>query len=453
MTRCRRSTWSPLSLILASIVALSHPFAAAQTYPINDRGCDTRSPLDPWTPPEYPVYAELCGPGGPGSSCPSAGPPTVLSMDSQEAVLSTIVPAGYYASGVWWRALGGPGMQQLWMHGSTEGLPPGGYPPGTIIDFGAPGLVPGSPHEFQVAFCDPLLCLCWSAPSAPVPTDSLDNLGPTPPATLSTTMEDHFDRPDTTGKCDGGHGDGLGPGQVWDDRCDDVSATSSPRIVDHSGYFLPSSFAEYTALVPSRSHTFADTKVRVDLTNTNASKYNFQVVARVVQPTTSGFSGRLYAAKLILGPRHCAEPTLFAVWFAENPSNPWNEYNKASCLPEDATHSRPYDPSVAVECNAAGFTPPLDVEDPAHPGRSKPVWLRIEVEDGSAQQRNVIVRATVAWDCPDGQPISQCAHVCSVTRNDTDDTHHQMFDQIGRWGMGFHEKHYYVDYFKAGQAP
>ncbi len=254
-------------------------------------------------------------------------------------------------------------------------------------------------------------------------------------------------------RCGSTPGDGLGPESVWLDFCE-RNPGSAPHVKHNSGYFYPTSNAEFVALTSAHQHTFADAMVRIDLTDTNASKYNFQVVARIVPPRTpTAFSGRHYMVKLILGPRKCVEPTLFAVWNSDDPNDPANEYVKASCVQESPTQSHPYDPSAGVECYHQGQTPPLDVLDPDqvnHPGMSKPVWLRIEVEDTNPQQRWVRIRASAMWDC---DLSGMCQHSCSFERIDENDAVHQMHGQLGRWGLGFHEKRYYVDYFKAGNAP
>jgi hypothetical protein len=429
------------------------PFPCLADYPINEFGCDTHSPFDPWTPPEDPSYAVLCQTGGGG--CPAANPPEILSHDSTEATLRATVPANFYPNRVMWRVEAGPNMDALWQYNSQEGLPIKGYwEPGDVVAFGAPGLLPNTAHRFEVAFCDPSLCLCWSWPSATITTDSVHDLGLSAPAGLDTTMEDLFDRPDTSGR--DVDGDGLGPPEAWQDFTGEQQGASSPVVDDQSGKFLPSSFAEYAALQSAYPHTFADAKVRVDLHNVATIKFNFQVVGRIVQPPPDRqhYSGRLYAAKLVKGIRNCLDPTIFAVWFAEDPMDPANEYAKASCRPDPLHpgHSIPYDPSAGFEC---AEMPPLETEDPALPGSylSNPVWLRLEVNDEDPSRETVRIVATAAWDCVDGQPIENCAHKCTFTRIDGNNPVHQMYGATGRWGVGFHDKTYRLDYFKAGEGP
>jgi hypothetical protein len=99
--------------------------------------------------------------------------------------------------------------------------------------------------------------------------------------------------------------------------------------------------------------------------------------------------------------------------------------------------------------------PPLETEDPALPGSylSNPVWLRLEIKDENPVQKTVRVVATAAWDCVDGQPIESCAHKCTFTRIDDNNAVHDMHGRTGRWGVGFHDKTYRLDYFKAGEGP
>ncbi len=443
-----RSSIPLVGMALVCVASVGH-LSIAQEFVLNPVGCESLLPFDPWDPAQPPEQSVLCHP--PGGGCPAPAPPTVLSVDSHEATLRAQVPADYAASGAWWRVLAADGSVR-WIHASVQGRPPGGYSPGSVVTFGAPGLMPGEVHGFQVAFQDPAMTLCWSD-LAQAETLPILSRGPAPPSGTLTAMEDQFDRPDTDGRCATPTGDGLGPQAVWLDFCEQIQGRGTPQIRSNMGYFPPSSNAEFAALTSAHQHTFADAMVRVDLTDPNASKYNFEIAARIVQPRSpTAFSGRNYMVKLILGPRKCVEPTLFAVWNSDDPYDPANEFVKASCVQESLTQSRPYNPTAGAECYHQGQTPPLDVLDPDqvnYPGMSKPVWLRIEVKDAPTGSE-VKIRASAMWDC---DAAGVCQHSCSFERIDSNQLAHQMYNQRGRWGLGFHEKRYYVDYFKAGSAP
>ncbi len=119
-----------------------------------------------------------------------------------------------------------------------------------------------------------------------------------------------------------------------------------------------------------------------------------------------------------------------------------------SLLPLD-----PWDPAQPPEqsvlCHPPGGGCPASAAPEVLSVNSHGATLQAHVPGGYTQLRSVRIRATAMWDCDEA---GTCQHSCSFARVDDNNPVHQMFGQIGRWGVGFHEKRYYIDYFKAGST-
>lgn len=189
-------------------MALAVAFAVGGAWPQTNGpvGCSAPDPLFPEQVENNVVYSQLCvfPPHPPGTvvPCPRPAPPQVLpsSIRPQELTLTAVIPEGFTATEVYWRALRASDLKELWQYRSIEG---GALAPGTTVHFGAPGLDADTNHYFQVTFCSPQptrRCLCWSDFSAAVHTPAFSSQYPAPPAGLSVCIEDNFHRPATLSK-------------------------------------------------------------------------------------------------------------------------------------------------------------------------------------------------------------------------------------------------------------
>jgi hypothetical protein len=439
-------------------------------------GCSVSDPIPYELAENNEYYAVLCGLGwGGGGSVDPCPRPTLPVADSsrdhaQGLVVSATVPANSpNAHAVWWDIAyeaGGGTFVPLWSHRSTDGIPAEGLAPGTTVTFGAPGLVIDDTHFVRVSFEDENgEKLCWSnfasMDTHPLAVDdpSYDagvhgSVSPAPPSGTYWRVEEIFDRPDTEPRCEGYlPGDGIGPDAVWSAYSVNPQ-TLCPELDANAGYFPQGTGARYEAEeAGSPFASFAEALVRVDLTRPSLSKYNFQVETKITEPAyyecVDATVIRSSAAKLVYGPRGCSVPTLF---LARGPE----QYGMATCVDADGDGtSEPIDPDFGIVC--PDF-PPLDVEDPQNPGTSEPVWLRVVARPVGD---DVELRATAAWDCPDPgpegvPPIEEC-QTCTFLRLDEppldpDDPCQPITDEFGNWGMGFHERWYFVDTFRAGDA-
>jgi hypothetical protein len=87
---------------------------------------------------------------------------------------------------------------------------------------------------------------------------------------------------------------------------------------------------------------------------------------------------------------------------------------------------------ASIACN-----PPLNVVEPSTPGRSKPVWIRLEVENDTQVPSRPKLTETVTWD--GGEP-------CSISETDSDNR----LPGTGYVGFVGHHKEYLVEQFLAG---
>ena len=151
--------------------------------------------------------------------------------------------------------------------------------------------------------------------------------------------------------------------------------------------------------------------------------------ARIGVPNPQTGVQKSYAIKLVKGARGCSNPTLLLFRLPD-------EYDQAKC--ELSGGSEIIDPDIGgAFCTAS---PPLDVEDTSRTGYSKPVWLRGEVFN-DLETGFPVIRGQAYWYDSSGN-----LQTCTATapeRVDTGDPG-EMADVRGRWGAGFHEKHYVV---------
>ncbi len=340
---------------------------------------------------------------------------------------------------------------------------------GSLVSFGAPGLVENTNHQARVSFCDDKAtpndtsddeCFCWSSP-VQFMTTAFEEAGPAPPQApipMLRKVQDRFDRPNTNPKCRSQNeqiqlGDGLGPPEVWADCVSGQSETV--QILNGDAWTDPSSRMYYTGQTATSPNSYTQIQVRVDDYDTGSFRYNLQVGTRLVYRTISGMTDLTgYYLKLLDDARGCTEPTMMLVRL------PF-EYNDAKCegtpfphrmtLPSNGCDPNA-DPNRSNKCDCA---PPLHVEDnPGRPGYSKPVWMRVEATDNTFLQLPQFTGA-VAWgNCPAGQPMSACQFYCAFPAPRVDIGDPQgMRNAIGRWGASFHEKNYAVGKFDAGSQP
>lgn len=407
--------------------------------------CPTQTPLTDLDAEGDPLYYNvICvfNPGGlePPPPCPKPAAPTVLpsSVRSQGMTLQATVPNDIAsAHAVWWTAeyLSDTGeLVTLWIERSVQGIGSGGLVPGTNVEFGAPGLVENGNHYFRVTFEDATgLKMCWSPRTSATTTTGFATC-PTPPSGLYVKVEDDFDRPETDPVHGTPAGDGIGPDEVWTPS-DSISPTHPIRIAEdeESALAVPTSNMVYERLQETDHKSYAETEIRVDLARSAGTSfaYNYQMQARMGQVDPSTGQAPSVAVKLIKGPRQCTQPSLLIFQLPE-------EYTITRCT---ADGSAPEPPIGGTICTDA---PPLDIEDPNEPGLSYPVWLRIEVENN--YDKEPVVTGTAYWWDSGG-----AYQECMASRVFVGDPY-QMVDVEGRWGVSFHDKHYRVGTFCAGDG-
>jgi hypothetical protein len=254
-------------------------------------------------------------------------------------------------------------------------------------------------------------------------------------------FEDEFDRPAT----DPAHatpgkaiGDGLGPGVVWW-TSDYFNAAQTAQIASNGteAKMVTSSSFRYAAAAETDHKTFAQVKLRVDLSGGSGFAYNLQAQARIGVPDPQTGVQKSYAAKLVKGARGCTSAAILLFRLPD-------EYGVARCVPSGGQEV--IDPAIGgAFCTSS---PPLDVVDPDRPGYSKPVWMRIEVENDLASG-DPIIRGQAYWYDSSGN-----LQTCTATmpqRVDAGDPG-EMKDVRGQWGAGFHEKTYVPDEIIGGDG-
>jgi len=407
--------------------------------------------VSPWRQYCYPP------PPLPNPCTPPAPPILVSAVGAQEVQLQATVSDGFTASSAWWRAeqITSQGPLTVWEFESKSGIlsTPGPY----TVTFGAPGLAGTDPYYFRVSFTNAQngTKLCYSDLSAASFTQgAFSSLPPAPPPTpVQQLVEDDFNRQGSTLKCVNPTGAGLGPNEVWTDCIGGQGGSVNETY--HVAEFTPSGQATYRRSQASWFPSYSEMNVRVREPNL---KYNLEVEGAVQPGTWNGVpTDKFYVAKLDFGPRDCTQhPILFLAKFPM-------EYGYAACN-IDGTPRTELQPSGGVltipdtvnggpKCNA---TPPLGQAEGGGETRSKPVWMRIETQyNPTTNPANWTVTGTVAWDCPTSgspvPPIDQCGHVCTKTRVDT--AVEADMQVPGAWGMGFHERYYHVEIFRAGAPP
>ncbi|MDQ7008643.1 MAG: hypothetical protein Q9Q40_15585, partial [Acidobacteriota bacterium] len=388
--------------------------------------CPTDEPL---TAPEAegdPLYVQICGLEPPGGGdplpCPAPSSPPMYvdqSATAQGMTLTATVPSGYgNAHAVWWKAewLNESGfLETLWTYRSVQDKPADGWAPGSQVTFGAPGLVENADIRFSVTFEDANgYKLCWSGRSDPYPTDDFDdpNADPAVPAGIHLKVQDDFDRPETDSQEGTPPGDGLGPEAVWKAVPIMSGNAHDIRIAEDGTTALvaPSTDITYMMREETHPHTFHEAVVRVDLDAGNEQiPYNLQIQARIGEVDQATGEAPSYGVKLVKGVRHCQHASLIAFRLPD-------EYAYAGC---DEATGLPWPQTEGVICEdpTTHEEPPLEIEDPdpAHAGLSRPVWLRIEVNDEGVPPEPRVL-GIVFWQDDQGQWRS-----CSVDRTDSGD--------------------------------
>ncbi|MBP7147201.1 MAG: hypothetical protein KBD01_06630 [Acidobacteria bacterium] len=374
--------------------------------------------------------------------------------------------------------------QKIWEHLSTEDAPAEGWPPGTEIRVGVPGLLENAINDLKMndfkvsvkwsdgSFSCPSVMQWISTPDFPSQATPSMEIGPPLPAGTTMKVWDTFERPTTTTRGYGQpwlpHGDGLGPLKVYTPS--DALANTPGGEADLTiwewatgqGYALGewTSYFWYERQVETHQHSFAQMLVRVNRASLQNPlwKYNLQVQARVgppyLQPPYQQWVIPSYSAKLILGARGCTSPAI--ILFRHD------EYGTANCLPDGGLHVNPDVGGVICDGSPERKVPPLDLPDPvlnaqlpdqtpkgAPAEASLPVWLRIEV-DNDYQGRPVIRGSAWWWVDPDPN-VTGDEHwdFCAAERTDTDE---QRLLYLGKWGASFHDAEYFGDVFAAGDG-
>jgi len=439
-------------------------------------GCALSDPIPSELAENNEQYAQICGLGWDGTHaiepCIQPDAPAVdVGRTHAEATVATAIVSVGEAKAVRWQVATGPSYTQLYFHTSTDAFSAGGLPMGAAVSTGLPGLAPGTENHVRAAFLDHMGdWTCWS-PWTTVTTPGYVDLDPDPPAGTATRVEDLFDRPETSPRCKGTdqQGDGIGPDAIWEGWKAAGAPVNNPcpRIADDeaTAEFGPSTGARYTGeTAQSQRLSWSEAEVRVDRAAPIASVANFQVEAKVTDPVfyscpdVNATAVRAYWAKLVWGPRLCEQPTLFLVRSPE-------QYAVATCTDTDGdgTNDTPVTAGQGqfkvCDGSAPGaMRPPLDQEDPDHPGRSYPVWARIQARQ-LADATGVELKAWTAWNCADadGDGTVDIASECDTCTHQWTDFVDQangdcqpILDTPGRWGMGFHERTYFVETFRAG---
>lgn len=323
------------------------------------------------------------------------------------------------AYAVKWQAFEGPIL--LWEHESVDGLPIGGHPPSTVVEFGAPGLVENSEHRFRVAFYDAWgKWTCWSSFRNNVNTTPFSGIAPDAPSNTTVMVEDEFRRPETSYDLSGG--DGIGPEAVWNTEfqtkidADEQMVLMVPTEVIASG-------AIFGTIAPP--HAYAEAYFVNDVSSN--TKYNVDVSARGFVDENDNNYQKLFFLKLENDIEPDGKPRL-RIGRTVN-TNPSYLLNKK-----------------LEDIDGCPTTIPLENEN-GQTGRSDPVWLRIEVDDDDIHD-HAIVTGTVAWNCTSGG-IGDCGASCEITFEDTGDPA-GMYNKSGALGFDSHHKVHYLDRFRAG---
>lgn len=400
---------------------------------------------------QNPQYLQTCRQLDSGGGCRRPDPPTVVagSILAQEAVVQAVVPAGFTATSVSWMALHRNSISdpvvQVWEHTSKEGAPHAG---GATVRFGAPGLIELDENLFRVGFCDDKgtpstaddECFCWSAESTPTSTPNFTNGAPVPIATDAQEVEDEFQRPPTSPK---NAGDGLGPTSAWADMSARVVDTADADTEGDSAA-LAQGGAATRMRTSDHEHAYAEVLVRGSrIANPGdiigASQYNVDVFARSftvgVQPNTTG---KGYYVKLARDPEFSDGDRALAIGRLDG---------TITYLHTQKLHQITGQPNCPINGPL-----PLEEADPGDSTRSKPVWVRIEVDDNTALTR-ARVTAYLAWNCTSGG-IETCGQVCKVGPVDDPESFTRgLYSKQGTYGFCSHHKTHFGDLFRAGSTP
>ena len=398
-------------------------------------------------------YLQLCHSGA--NTCPTVPAPTVVpgSGLAQEATISATVPTSMTAQRIHWYAEyeatpGAGDWVPLWGDDGAIMIEGGPYSPGATVEFGASGLVHDRKSRFAVAFCDLNRCRCRSAWIDQSAT-ALVLDAPDPPQHGYAEVDDTFTRPTTEFP-----GNGIGPNQIW---------MSNTRIVDGNdagaegdAVELPSTSIAIRQQDSGRAHVYAEALIRNDRSTTSElygpNEYNFDVFARdfdVINGTDT-FRKAFYV-KLVhefadpTGAIYNGHPTLII----GRVSQLGNTDVRCVHLPGNVSTPAPNCITITqpAGCPADGILP-LASDDSAEPGKSQPVWLRIEVSDEAGES---VVVGTVAWNCSSGG-IEGCANRCTTGEFRDSLDLEEMSGKEGRSGMCSHHKMHFADRFRQGSV-
>lgn len=413
-------------------------------------------------------YLSQCQTLGPGNTCPKPSAPSISSGTAypQEVTVTATVPSTD-ATVVKFRADYGLAMDNLWTHKLIRS-PGTTFTADSTVTFGAPGLVENATNYIRVAYCfADTTCTCWSDPTS-VTLSSFSSVGPAPPAaigsghTMVQEVEDNFNRPDTGPTCREANdtttalGDGLGPTPqtgpastgVWS-SCNPSLSNQNVRVKDHAAFATPSSTMTYTRQAALGEHSYSEGLLRVYDPATGEIPFNLQASTRQY---VSGMQVYSWNAKIMNQIRECSTPAIGLFRFPD-------QYSIAGCYSNTPTSYYMTMPTADTsdKCDAA---PPLATVDSSPPSPlpsnvSQPVWLRVEARNEEISNGVFRIRlvGSVAWgNCSSGQDISQCDHVCTISRL-ADSFPSGALSEVGMFGMSFHDRYYYVDLFRAGSDP
>jgi hypothetical protein len=414
--------------------------AAASNTPAQGE-CVLSEPIPSALAENTQIYAQLCNLGWSGGHsilpCPIVDPAPVVesgSIRSHGATVNVTTPS--YSSGypaVWWE-VADSGYNLKYRERTVQGKPSSGYPANTVVRYGVTGLEPSSTYYVRAAIeYGNNKKSCWSN-WVSLQTTSYAPSGPAIPSGLYVKYEDDFDRPAT----DPQHapsgspvGNGIGPAlNYW---TSDITNTAHAVQIDGGGQearVKPSAAFYDAPKIDADDHSFVQLKARVDMTAGGPGfAYNLQTQVRIGVPNPQTGVQQSYAIKLVKGARGCSNAALLLFRLPD-------EYDEATC---EVIHGQEViDPDVGgAYCTSA---PPLDVEDSARAGYSKPVWIRGEVFNNP--DGDPVIQGQVYWYESSGN-LQSCT-ATAPTRTDTGDPG-GMADVHGRWGASFHEKHYVID--------
>jgi hypothetical protein len=366
--------------------------------------------------------------------------------------------------------------QPLYSHYSRDSIVFGEHDGGEKYAlFGAPGLIPGKLHRFQVVHScgttfpespsvtcksecesgDPLPpCDARKSTATAFAAGAVDPALPSLPGNRVFTqqIEDTFSRPQTRAKRTQDApsslfigGDGLGPDAVWHDDWGAAGALLNGAFIHEDGYaLLPASSLIEHQEAAAHQHSFVEVQVATDEA---ATTYNLDLRGRRI---SDGSTIQFYFLKFARGLQAAgAEPDLILAgtgcpknlpggWTCRSSAGfAWVEMGRWD-IGENGNNAG------GSQCTAL----PVLGDSSSHK-----IWLRLRIEDDELDQP--VVTGSVGWmadgsDCASTTDISGCDYYCTFEVTDSSDNRLQLRGKKGQWSIWSHERDYRLPLFRAG---